>query len=52
MLVKAGCEVKVVDNLMPELGRISVKPAQAAIRTTFMERIVAARRFALALQGV
>lgn len=42
-LGKAGYSVKVVENVMPELGRLNVEPTQAAIRETFMERIVSAK---------
>lgn len=42
-LAGAGYAVRVVENVMPELGRINVEPAQAAIRATFMERIVVAK---------
>ncbi len=44
-LEKAGVPVRVVDNVMPELGRIDVEPAQTAVRETFMERIVVAKGF-------
>jgi uncharacterized protein (TIGR01319 family) len=43
VLQDAGYVVRVVDNVMPEIGRIEVEPAQGAIRDTFMERIVAAK---------
>lgn len=43
VLAKAGYTVRVVDNVMPEIGRLEVEPAQAAIRAVFMERIVAAK---------
>jgi uncharacterized protein (TIGR01319 family) len=43
VLEGAGIPVRVVDNVMPELGRINVEPAQAAVRETFMDRIVTAK---------
>ena len=43
LLEGAGIPVRVVDNVMPELGRINVEPAQAAVRETFMDRIVTAK---------
>ncbi len=36
-------EIVVTENVMPELGRLNVEPARAAIREVFMRRIVEAK---------
>lgn len=43
ILKGAGHEVSVVDNVLPELGRLNVDPARSAIRQIFMERITHAK---------
>ena len=43
ILKGAGLEVSVVDNVLPELGRLNVDPARSAIRKIFMERITHAK---------
>ncbi len=42
-LLAAGCTATVVENVLPELGRINVDPARAEIRRIFMERITHAK---------
>lgn len=39
----AGIECSVVDNVLPELDRLNVEPARAAIRAIFMARITHAK---------
>lgn len=39
----AGKDVVVTENVLPELGRLNVEPARAAIREVFMRRIVEAK---------
>lgn len=39
----AGIECSVVDNVLPELDRLNVEPARAAIREIFMARITHAK---------
>ena len=43
ILGAAGKEVRVTGNVMPELGRLEIEPARAAIRDVFIERIVHAK---------
>lgn len=52
VLAAAGVDVRVTDNVMPELGVINVEPARAAIRTLFLERIVTAKGLDAAEQFV
>ncbi len=51
ILKKAGKEVRVVDNVMPKAGTLSVESAREAIRELFMERITHAKGLD-ALQGL
>ncbi len=46
ILTRAGCAATVVDNVLPELGRLNVEPARAAIRQIFMDRITHAKGLA------
>lgn len=41
--ILAGKDVRVTGNVMPEIGRLDVEPARAAIRDVFIERIVHAK---------
>ncbi|MBI3968497.1 MAG: glutamate mutase L [Chloroflexi bacterium] len=43
ILAQAGKVVRVTENVMPELGKLNVDPARAAIRDVFIERIVHAK---------
>jgi len=43
LLQAGGCEVHVVDNVLPEVDTLNVESAQAAIRSVFLDRIVTAR---------
>ncbi len=43
ILESAGCDVRIADNVLPEIDVLSVDSAQAAIREVFLERIVVAR---------
>lgn len=43
ILLAAGLECTIVDNVLPELDRLDVEPARAAIRTIFMNRITHAK---------
>lgn len=43
ILRRGGLQCAVVDNVLPELDRLNVEPAQAAIRSIFMERITHAK---------
>lgn len=43
MLKSGGKDVTVVENVLPELDRMNVDPARAAIREIFMQRIVHAK---------
>ncbi|MGE5598256.1 MAG: methylaspartate mutase accessory protein GlmL [Bacteroidota bacterium] len=43
LLRAAGKEAVAVANVLPELGRLEVEPAQAEIRRLFLERIVRAK---------
>ncbi len=45
VLGDAGREVRVVDNVMPDLGTLQIESARAAIRELFIERIVHAKGF-------
>lgn len=42
-LAAAGIDVRVTENVMPELGVINVEPARQAIRDVFFEKIVEAK---------
>jgi len=48
----AGKEITVTENVMPELGRLHVDPARAAIREVFMEKIVEAKGLSAARRMV
>jgi len=43
ILEAGGCDVRIADNVLPEIDVLSVDSAQAAIRDVFLERIVVAR---------
>lgn len=43
VLRAGGKDVRAVDNVMPEFGRLEVEPARQAIREVFIERIVHAK---------
>ncbi len=43
ILAARGVDVRVAENVMPELGVINVEPARAAIRDVFLEKIVEAK---------
>jgi len=43
ILREAGLDCMVVENVLPELNRLNVEPARAAIRTIFMNRITHAK---------
>ena len=43
ILSAAGVDVRVTENVMPELGVINVEPARDAIRSIFFEKIVEAK---------
>lgn len=43
ILSHVGVDVRVADNVMPELGVINVEPARSAIRDVFFEKIVEAK---------
>lgn len=43
ILAAVGVDVRVTENVMPELGAINVEPARAAIRDVFLEKIVEAK---------
>lgn len=43
ILRRAGCDVRVCGNVMPEFNVLDVEPARAAIRDVFIERIVHAK---------
>lgn len=45
ILRQGGKDVRVTENVMPQLGRINVDPARRAIRRLFMEHIVEAKGF-------
>lgn len=45
ILRRGGKEVRVTENVMPQLGQINVDPARRAIRKLFMEHIVEAKGF-------
>ncbi|MBI4331184.1 MAG: glutamate mutase L [Chloroflexi bacterium] len=40
VLSGSGKEVRMTENVMPEVGRLNVEPARATIREAFMQRIV------------
>lgn len=52
ILATAGVDVRVTENVMPELGVINVEPARAAIRDVFLEKIVEAKGLHVAEQYV
>ncbi|ABO51197.1 glutamate mutase, MutL [Desulforamulus reducens MI-1] len=55
ILLKAGKDVRVTANVLPELNKLNVEPARDAIRATFLEKIVEAkglRRAETYIQGV
>ena len=43
ILLQAGKQVEVTENVMPEVNELNVEPARAVIRDIFMERIVKAK---------
>jgi uncharacterized protein (TIGR01319 family) len=43
LLREGGKEVRVTENVMPELDQLNVEPARQAIRTLFLERIIEAK---------
>jgi len=43
ILRRGGLECEMVDNVLPELDRLNVEPARAAIRSIFMDRITHAK---------
>ncbi len=43
ILLAAGKAVTITANVLPELGRLDIEPARAAIRRVFMDRIVHAK---------
>jgi len=43
VLRQAGKTVTITENVMPELNKLNVEPARAAIREVFLERIVLAK---------
>ncbi|WP_273484086.1 methylaspartate mutase accessory protein GlmL [Desulforamulus ruminis] len=55
ILLQAGKDAVITENVLPELNRLNVQPARAAIRGTFLEKIVEAkgwRRAESYIQGV
>src|SRR5690606_8361215 len=55
ILAEGGLDVRVTENVMPELGVINVEPARAAIRDVFLEKIVEAKGLRVAeeyIEGV
>lgn len=43
ILCRAGKDVRVVDNVMPQLETVNIEPARGAIRKLFLEKIVIAK---------
>jgi len=43
LLRQGGKDVRVTENVMPELGRLNIEPARETIRQVFMEKIVEAK---------
>jgi uncharacterized protein (TIGR01319 family) len=43
VLTKSGKEAVVTENVMPEIGKINVQPAQSAIRQIFLHRLIRAK---------
>lgn len=55
ILVQAGKDVRVTENVLPELNKLNVDPARQTIRETFLEKIVEAKGLSKAesyIQGV
>lgn len=55
ILTRAGKDVKLTENVLPELNKLNVEPARETIRKTFLEKIVKAKGLHLAeryLQGI
>ncbi|GAB6158333.1 methylaspartate mutase accessory protein GlmL [Desulfotomaculum varum] len=55
ILVQSGKEVRVTENVLPELNKLNVEPARETIRKTFLEKIVEAKGLRQAtkyIQGV
>lgn len=51
-LAAAGIDVRVTDNVMPQLGVINVEPARQVIRDVFFDKIVEAKGLHVAQQYV
>ncbi len=43
ILGESGKEVRITENVMPELGELNIEPARETIRQVFMEKIVEAK---------